>query len=263
MIDNRYSDRYIVDTPESIEFGYDIAGVGTRFLAALLDTAIFFMLGTTVYFILDKVTSTDEFTLIEILFSIGSLMLAVYYIAFEQFWNGQTPGKRIFGIRVVQEAGRTVTFSASLIRNLVRMVDFLPLLYGFAVIMMFVDKRSRRLGDMAAGTLVVRDRQRVTLSDLLETVRSGRVASALADNTATLLPNLEAVRPSDIHIVQDFLLRRATLPQDRRQRLAGQLAYGLFQRLGYSVPGDPELFLQQITDQYVVMRGERMLEQRP
>lgn len=255
MIENRYSERYIVDTPENIEFGYDVAGIGVRFLAALVDSALFSFIMYIIFRLVDFDIGSSVFRV----FLIGSTLLqCAYYIAFERFWNGQTPGKRLLGIRVVQEAGRPVTLIASVIRNFIRLIDFFPLLYGTGTLAMFVDKRSRRIGDLAAGTLVVRDRQRVTLDSLLAGTRSGRVANALAGNNTSLLPNIEALQPHDMDVVQDFLLRRSTLAPDRRTRIASQLAYALFGRLGYSVPGDAELFLQQVSDQYVIIQGQSL-----
>jgi uncharacterized RDD family membrane protein YckC len=256
MIENRYSDRYIVDTPENIEFGYDVAGIGARFLAALVDSSIFTAI---MYIIFRLLINSDIGSSAFKTFLIGSTLLqCAYYIAFERFWNGQTPGKRLLGIRVVQEAGRPVTLIASVIRNFIRLIDFFPVFYGTGILAMFIDKRARRVGDLAAGTLVVRDRQRVTLESLLSGTRSGSVANALAGNAKSLLPNIEALRPQDMALVQDFLLRRSTLPPDRRSRIASQLAYALFGRLGYSVPGDAELFLQQASDQYVIIQGQTL-----
>ena len=260
MIDNRYNDRYIVDTPENIEFGYDVAGIGVRFLAALIDHGMFVAAMYIVFRLLDNADAS--FAAYRIFATTASLIMCAYYIAFERFWNGQTPGKRIFGLRVVQDAGRPVTLLSSIIRNLIRLIDFFPALYGLAIVSMFIDQRTRRMGDLAAGTLVVRDRQRVTLQSLMAGMRTGRVASALDSNSNAVLPNIEALRPSDMALVQDFLLRRTSLPLDRRGRIAGQLAYALFGRLGYSVPGDPELFLQQVNDQYVLVQGQALTGQR-
>ena len=260
MIDNRYSDRYIVDTPENIEFGYDVAGVGVRFLAALVDHGLFV---GAMYVVFRLLLDTDASRAAERIFlTTATLFLWLYYIAFERFWNGQTPGKRLLGVRVVQEAGRPVTLLASVIRNLVRVVDFFPALYGFGILSMFIDKRTRRIGDLAAGTLVVRDRQRVTLPMLMSGMRSGRVANALASQSNAVLPNLESLRPQDMAVVQDFLLCRTTLAPDRRGRIAGQVAYAVFGRLGYSVPGDAELFLQQVNDQYVLLQGQSLIAPR-
>ncbi|WP_164689152.1 RDD family protein [Herpetosiphon llansteffanensis] len=265
MIDNRMNDRYIIDTPESIEFGYDVAGIGARFVAALIDTALF----SIILFIAFRLYIGDMRMIlfvspmaIRIFFAFSIFTVLIYYIAFERFWNGQTPGKRLLGIRVVQEAGKPLTFSGSLIRNLLRLIDFVPAYYSLGLLTMLIDKRARRLGDLAASTFVVRDRQRVTLEMLLQSTRNDKVASALKDSGATL-PNITALRPVDMDLVQNFLLRRGTLAPDRRLRIATQLAYALFGRLGYSVPGDPEQFLQQANDQYVLVRAQALQQSTP
>ena len=259
MIDQRSSDRYIIDTPESIEFGYDLAGLAVRFLAAVFDVLLFIAMLIIAYRLYDR-GDISESVFVTIMLG-STIIYCVYYIFFEALWNGQTPGKRLLGIRVVQETGRPVTFSISMIRNLIRIADFFPVLYGTAIVFIMFDKRSRRLGDIVAGTLVVRDRRRVTLDNLLDSVRQNRVQNALSSNTQQTLPNLEALHASEMQLVQTFLLQRSSMPPERRQRLSGQLAYALFQRLGYSVPGDPELFLQQANDQYLVYRGQASLSQ--
>jgi len=89
-----------------------------------------------------------------------------YYIVFEMAWNGQTPGKRWIGLRVIKVNGYPISLVDSTIRNLVRVVDFLPAYYGLGVIAMFANAQARRLGDFAAGTVVVKERKEVTLESL-------------------------------------------------------------------------------------------------
>jgi hypothetical protein len=107
-----------------------------------------------------------------------------YYIFFETLWDGQTPGKRRARLRVIRSDGLPIGFAEAAIRNLVRMVDFLPAYYGVGVVAMFVDGRSRRLGDLAAGTLVVRDKGMITLESLekeREALMTGRLAAGTGD----------------------------------------------------------------------------------
>ena len=82
-----------------------------------------------------------------------------YFTLFEAFWNGRTPGKRVARIRVIQRSGRAIGLFESMARNLVRYVDQLPFFYAVGVIAMFATRQHQRLGDLAAGTLVVRDRE--------------------------------------------------------------------------------------------------------
>src|SRR6185295_5543407 len=166
-------DRYTIDTPENIEFAYDIAGIGSRFLAAIIDSFVIGAALLIVGIIIGVITARGGF----VGSAVGSLIAAIsallsfvilwgYYIVFDLVWNGQSLGKRAIGLRVVREGGQPITFVSSAIRNLIRIVDFLPAFYGIGVIVMFVDRRARRLGDLAAGTLVVKERRGVTLESL-------------------------------------------------------------------------------------------------
>ena len=86
------------------------------------------------------------------------LLIWGYHIFFEFLWNGQTPGKRVAGIRVLTTRGEPVTFVHVLVRNLLRIVDFLPSSYMLGAVCILVTRRSQRLGDLAAGTIVVHER---------------------------------------------------------------------------------------------------------
>lgn len=89
------------------------------------------------------------------MFLLGMFLLEWFYPVLFEIWRGATPGKRAMGLMVVQDDGTPVTPTASVIRNLLRVVDFLPLFYGAGLVSTLVDRDFRRLGDLAAGTLVV------------------------------------------------------------------------------------------------------------
>jgi uncharacterized RDD family membrane protein YckC len=211
-----------IDTPENVTFGYAVAGIGSRFLAALVDTLIIIIIQIVVQLTLFAVLNTavnlsldsDARTLAwaaAIFGLVGFFLLWGYYIFFELAWNGQSPGKRWVGLRVIRTDGTPITLSETVIRNLVRLVDFLPLAYGVGVVSMFIDPRSRRLGDLAAGTLVVRDRGTVTLSSLgsdPHSVEWGVPASTLEALQA--LP-LKRLSDQDLQMAEDFLRRRDEL----------------------------------------------------
>src|SRR5689334_8462745 len=167
-------DRYTIDTPENIEFAYDIAGIGSRFLAAIIDTlaigaalALLGIIAAVANARLGLTSGAASSVLAAAATILSFLILWGYYIVFELVWNGQSIGKRAIGLRVVREGGRPITFVSSAIRNLIRLVDFLPAFYGIGVIVMFIDRRARRLGDLAGGTLVVKERRGVTLESLV------------------------------------------------------------------------------------------------
>jgi uncharacterized RDD family membrane protein YckC len=258
-------DRYTIDTPENIEFAYDIAGIGSRFLAAIIDTLLIAVAEIVLFVVIALAGSALAFGsnmasgwIAALGGLLGFVILWSYYIAFEMLWNGQSPGKRAIGLRVVREGGRPITFVGSAIRNLIRIVDFLPAFYGIGVVVMFVDRMARRLGDLAGGTLVVKERRGVTLESL--TARPV-VAPALVLPGETApkptLPNIALLNDQDYNLIQEFLRRRDELGRDARLRLGVQLAGGLQARLGLPQGGDAERFLQYVAGEYQLLKRQQ------
>jgi uncharacterized RDD family membrane protein YckC len=203
----------------------------------------------------DQLALGLDTTLVFGIFGIGIyLFLCAYYIFFETTWNGQTPGKRVIGIRVVRVGGRPIGFLGSSIRNFVRLADFLPVLYGIGVGVMFIDRQSRRLGDLAAGALTVKEGKQVTLQML--TAPQAQQAPVVADAAAITIPNLTAVQAGDYRLVQTYLRRRTSLGQSARQEIAKLLVQGLQTRLGYVIQGDQDTFLLQLAAEYQLLQRE-------
>lgn len=227
-----------IDTPENVAFGYEIAGIGSRFLAALVDTILILIFQVIIFLTLffmaalffDALLDEENAAFAWLLAFMGLLSFAFlwgYYIFFELLWNGQSPGKRWVGLRVIRTDGTPITLTESIIRNLVRLVDFLPAYYGLGVVVMFINEQSRRLGDLAAGTLVVRDRATVTLESL-----SGRLTSPglglSSAQTTTDLP-IERLNETDFLMAEDFLRRRYELANS--EELAQRIVAALRQRM--------------------------------
>lgn len=250
-----------IDTPENVVFDYDVAGIGSRFLAALVDTILIIILqivvNLTLVFLLSNLLGSlaDNEGLAG--WVLGVMVLASfaflwgYYIFFELFWNGQSPGKRWVGLRVIRTDGTPITLTESIIRNLVRLVDFLPAYYGVGVIVMFINAQARRLGDLAAGTLVVRDRATITLESLDQ--RSSSLDLGLSPsrtNVATDWPieYLEHLTEADIRLAEDFLRRRYAFAN--REDLARRIARALSHRMALSPDQikqkTPEAFIREI-----------------
>lgn len=229
------------DTPENVVFGYIVAGIGSRFLAALLDTFLIVTLqivtNFTLLFIVSRIAgesvldfgSNRGLSLLAAIFGLISFaFLWGYYIFFELLWNGQSPGKRLVGLRVIQQNGAPIDVAAAFIRNLVRIIDFLPLYYGVGVLTMFIDAKSRRLGDFAGGTLVVYDRGAVTLEDLArEETDLDRSLSVNPLTRAQSVPSLGGRRLQSRHIT----LARNYLSRQHELHNRGPLAIYLAQRL--------------------------------
>jgi uncharacterized RDD family membrane protein YckC len=229
-----------IQTPENVAFGYQVAGLGSRFLATLLDTLLVFLLQVVVVLVMALIIATLDplgDRLEAWVFAIFGLILSLfywgYYVFFEMLWNGQSPGKRWVGLRVIRADGTPITLSESLIRNLARLVDFLPAAYGVGVVTMFIDKQSRRLGDLAAGTLVVQDRAPISIQSLSvkRTVNLGM--QGLTKVSLEGFP-IERLTNNDLSLIEDFLMRRDQLTH--RASLAIQILNTLHQRLGLPQP---------------------------
>jgi uncharacterized RDD family membrane protein YckC len=230
---------YRIATPENVSFGYQIAGIASRFLAAFVDHLVIF----TVWFVLlfaaialmgsGLLPALDSLWIFVILGALLFFMLSGYFILFEMLWGGQSPGKRLVGLRVLHADGTPLTLVDSLVRNLVRWIDFLPVYYGVGLIAMFFSRESRRLGDLAAGTLVIRERREVTLDSLLAAA-SRAPRTQPAERVAPAVPAVDT-RSLD------------TLPPDERPPAAAPERAPLEALAGSLAPGEPPLAVERLT----------------
>jgi uncharacterized RDD family membrane protein YckC len=229
------NDEFRIETPESVSFGYDVAGIGSRFMAAMVDSLLIVIMQVLVLLVTLAVLSASPDDLFSgelgvwIAAALGLLAFALfwgYYLFFEMVWNGQSPGKRWVGLRVIKDTGAPISLVDSAIRNLVRLIDFLPAYYGVGVIVMFFNDQARRLGDYAAGTLVVRERKDVSLDSLAVVPQSQQRPEA----PEASLPGLENLTAEDYDLIVRFLKRRHGLAN--RRQLAVKLAAGIQARMG-------------------------------
>jgi uncharacterized RDD family membrane protein YckC len=238
-----------VKTPESIAFTYELAGLGSRFLALAIDAAVQVLLLAALigglflaasrlppakHVVAGGGEEVADAVAIAFLVVVLFLILFGYFIIFETFWNGQTPGKKALGIRVVRDGGYPADFGAALVRNLIRIGELAFGSYLLSAVSMVLSPENKRLGDMAAGTIVVRD-ARVALPEALLRQREEPVYSA------TLYLSGE-----ERSLIKRFLERRASLSLERRLELASQLAARVRQR----VPAD----LQRLDDEGLLER---------
>lgn len=159
MLDTRRS----IETPEGVELGLRLAGPVVRGYAWMIDLLIRF----AVYTALGTVISIFGAFGQGLYFIIIFLMEWFYPVVFELYNNGATPGKRSMGIKVVHDDGTEVILQSSLLRNLLRSVDFLPLFYGVGLISMLFTRDFKRLGDITAGTIVVYQDKLSEASDIV------------------------------------------------------------------------------------------------
>jgi uncharacterized RDD family membrane protein YckC len=158
----------VVATPERVSFDYQVAGLGTRAIAQLLDLLIVFGILVAVALAAGgAATFTNNAIVADLILIIGGFITIFgYFWVSEAIWSGQTLGKKAFRLRAVGDRGEPLTFLQAGIRNVVRIVDFLPYGYGVGAIVLFVNGKGKRLGDLAAGTIVVKDSDHVWLWQL-------------------------------------------------------------------------------------------------
>jgi uncharacterized RDD family membrane protein YckC len=188
-----------VRTPESIAFSYELAGVGSRFLAVIVDLVIQVVLSLLLFWglvagaghlprLAHGAGVHDE----RLAYNLGvALLIAIvfaiffgYFILFEALWNGQTPGKKLLGIRVVRDGGYPLDFMASLIRNLIRVGEAAVGFYAISAVTAVFSPENKRVGDLAAGTIVVRDSRMDSAERMLKDVVSEPVYAATAERNA-------------------------------------------------------------------------------
>lgn len=267
---------YTIDTPENVTFGYEIAGIGNRFIGALIDSGIIGVLLVILNFALialleltgdlwDVMLGGLESTGISWL---GGLLLALYallnfavfwgyYMLFELLWNGQSPGKRVAKTRVLRVDGNPARTSEVAVRNLVRIVDFLPAMYALGFVVMFLNRQSRRLGDYAAGTLVIRERSAVNLDSLLAaTPPASAISPELAAALRARFPAVRRLSAGDYDLIRQALTRAARNRVD--PALLDRLAAVVAARMGEPLPADvsSQHYLQNVAAAYEVMAQE-------
>jgi uncharacterized RDD family membrane protein YckC len=223
-----FEDRITIATPEGIDLELTLAGVGSRFVAAILDTS----LQTLVVLALYAALVVGAGGIGTSVYLVGAFAVWFgYHVLFEVLASGRTPGKRWTGLRVVREGGHPVTFVPSATRNLLRLVDLLPAAYVAGCVSILVTRRNQRLGDLAAGTLVIRDRR----AGDREHAAPARAAYGLARPAAgdeTAAWDVAAVSAEELTAVRRFLDRRHDLEPGARHHLAWQLADRLRPKTG-------------------------------
>jgi uncharacterized RDD family membrane protein YckC len=278
-------DQLNIDTPELVAIELPLAGIGSRFIAILVDYLIwgfaffiFFLLALIV------IPAFSIFGRISANWAIGIALLIVfvmhwgYFALFEAFSNGRTPGKRVAKIRVIHQSGRGINFVEALARNLVRYVDSLPSFYAVGIVVIFLSRRNQRLGDMVAGTLVVRDREvdsphwgenasrtftaptLIAASPITPARSSGTSSGPWADSWDRP-PHLRVVLPatalaklsgSDLEVLEGFFGRRLDMDLATRAALASRIASALCAKSGLAIPQDTsvETFLEAVAHQF-------------
>ena len=231
-----------IATPEGVSLELPLAGVGSRFVALLVDTLLQ-GLALIAVIVLLVVADADGFAAFAVMGATFFSLLFVYPLAFELAAGGRTPGKRWSSLRVVCDNGSPVTFRASALRNLLRLVDMLPGLYLVGAIAIFATRGNQRLGDLAAGTVVVREPRAAAV------VPESFDVPAEVDAAELPACDVSGLSQAELAALRRFLERRRALAEVPRRLLARDLANRLRPRVG-GVGADlpPERFLELIAE---------------
>jgi uncharacterized RDD family membrane protein YckC len=257
-------DILIIETPERVPLHFALASIGNRFLACAIDHAFQALTIIVVAIALTVVANYsslgDQFKgapkwVQALLIAVVFLIVSGYFAFFEWIWNGQTPGKRWLKLRVIREDGRPVTFWEAAVRNLLRTLDMMPApFYSIGLISVFISSSDQRIGDMVAGTVVVRERE-------AEAPAFAQVfASPVSDpalrrsfKPVDFVAELNVITESEIEVVETFLRRRWDLEDMARQWMAWRVALPLLYKLrpAYDLPTFTyEGFLEELLHRY-------------
>ena len=241
----------IIETPERVPLEFALASIGNRFLAVAIDHFIQYMTILCVAWAFlslagagnpfqtasaeDVFFDTPKWT-IAILILVLFLLFSGYFIFFEWLWNGQTPGKRLMKLRVIREDGRPITLWEAIARNLLRIFDALPggviPIYSIGLITIFFNSRDQRIGDLFAGTVVIRERldEAPTFSETFANPISDAALRRVQKHT-DFQADVTVLNEKEIEVVESFLRRRWDLSDRQRLWMAWRVALPLMYKL--------------------------------
>ena len=250
--ERRADDRIRIDTPEQISLEFPLAGIGSRFMGLAIDTVIQGLLYIAGIFAIVGLTKYISFlpgSLAWIPQSWAPALLILflfcvywgYFAFFEIIWKGQTPGKRIAGIRAIKNTGRALNVYEVIGRNLMRAVDALPTMYIAGIVSIMVSRQNQRLGDHLIGSIVVHDKR-------AEEIRPEWSSSP---EPATANPQLMKISPEELVLIETYLHRRHSLELGVRDATALKIATRITVKTGIERPPDQSLddFLKSVAKQ--------------
>ncbi len=251
-----HSPDYSISTPENVDLHLELAGLGNRILAGVIDQVlcvlVMVILGLAAWGVFTLVSMSQMpshvkgiaygFIVMVLIFGFFIIHFG-YHMFFEGTWQGQTPGKRVAQIRVIEQNGQPVTWPAVIIRNLLRVIDTGLMLIGVLSIM--VDNKERRFGDLAAGTVVVRERN----SELLTTSKDDIDLENIKPVDADML-DIGRITPQEYEILISFLKRRKTMARKQRPVVAAKLMQHFKEKLADDSTKNAEEYLEGLYQAY-------------
>lgn len=257
-----YQDQLSIETPEQVALSLPVAGIGSRFLAILVDSLIQIAALTLFWVSLALLvsgsssvkaaepTAHEQAWAVAILIFLHFLVFWGYFTLFEGLARGQTPGKRLFKLRVIKDSGRQVTFAEAMARNLLRVVDMLPGMYLTGILAILFNRQRKRLGDMVAGTLVVHTGEdtdagamgdgtrTLTIGTTFETMNTG-----LAEEHRRIFPAtaIARLKDDDLVLLDTYFARIPDLDVATKDALAQRLLGMLCRKMEVEQPADTGL----------------------
>lgn len=253
----------IIETPERVPLHFALASIGNRFLACAFDHLLQTLAFIVLYFIVANIVAGLSYTgmssapnwAVAIFYIASFLIWMSYFVIFEWAWNGQTPGKRWLKLRVIREDGRPITFWEAAVRNLLRFFDLLPPpFYSMGLISVFISSRDQRVGDLFAGTVVVREREAEAPSfDRVFGAPVSDVALRRSFRPVEFTADIGSITEGEIEVIETFLRRRFDLPDQSRMWMAWRVALPLLYKLrpAYDINAFTyEGFLEELLHRY-------------
>lgn len=233
----------VIETPERVPLHFSLASIGNRFIACAIDHTIQMVALFLMVIVFLIIAGFSDFTnrltdapswIKAILIIFVFLLMSGYFAFFEWIWRGQTPGKRWLKLRVIREDGRPIGFFEAMVRNLLRNFDMLPSppFYSVGLVSVFVTGRDQRVGDLVAGTVVVREREAEApaFSEVFASPVSDQ-ALRRAWKPVLFTADVNLLTQAEIEVVESFLRRRWDLKDYPRQWMAWRVSMPILFKL--------------------------------
>ena len=233
-----------IETTQNVAIQYELASVGDRIFAYLIDVLVL----SAYFFLMAIILSTLEIASVAIFIILFFLPLVFYDLLSEIFMNGQSIGKRARKIKVVRQDGSQASLGNYLLRWLFRAIDITLFSGAVAVIFILWRGTGQRLGDLAAGTAVIKLKTKASLDDTILT--------EVAQDYQVQIPGVEKLSDSDIALVKEVLQTMATLSDRlKRQELIRKLQAKLEKKMGIQSDLQPQVFLETVLKDYNHIKG--------
>lgn len=245
-----------VKTPEYVSLQFRIAGLGSRAASFIIDQILLGLVNLAIIvlliFIMKGMSSLPallENSTVPIAITIILIFVINYgyFFAFEYFSGGRTLGKKLVGIRVIQDNGHSITLLSSFIRNLLRLIDSLPTAYFLGIIMVFFHSKHKRLGDLVAGTIVVHERKAKKRKKKPSGIEKEiEIRGVSKENLVIDEWTLKSFKAKDWKLINTYASRFMQLPERERYQMTRQIADILLPKVGVEAAGKTETELENM-----------------